>query len=81
MLQAMIRLTSVGDVKTFVGIARQYPFRISLKSGRYTVTGKSMMGIFCLDLTKVVYLEAETNDMAMMREFTHQLQPLIVKKT
>ena len=56
MLQAMIRLASVGDVKAFVRIARRYPFEISLQSGRYTVTGKSMMGIFSLDLSKPIDL-------------------------
>ena len=77
MLQAMIRLTSVGDVKAFVGIVRRYPFGISLQSGQYTVNGKSMMGIFSLDLSRALLLEADTDEAASDSELMRQLQPFM----
>lgn len=79
MLQTTIRLASIGDVKAFVNIARQYPFKIDLISGRYCVTGKSMMGIFCLDLSKDIFLEAYTDEETLEEEFLRQLQPFITK--
>ena len=77
MLQAMIRLASVGDVKAFVRIARRYPFEISLQSRRYTVTGKSMMGIFSLDLSGKILMLANTDDPALKSELLRQLKPFM----
>jgi len=79
MLQVMIRLASVGDVKTFVGIARQYPYEIRLRSDQYTVTAKSIMGIFSLDLSREVLLEANTDQSASDCDLMHELQPFVAK--
>ena len=77
MLQAMIRLASVGDVKTFVGIVRRYPFEINLQSGRYTVTGKSLREIFSLDLSGEILMQADTDESASKSELLRQLQPFM----
>ncbi len=51
-----ILLDSVEKVKKFVDLAAKIPCDIDLKSGRYTVDAKSIMGIFSLDLKKPLTL-------------------------
>lgn len=57
-----IMLGTINDVKEFVNIVSQYDFDIDLSSGKYVVDAKSIMGIFSLDLTKKIRLEAHTDD-------------------
>lgn len=45
-----IRLSTIEEVRNFVNIVSKYDFEIDLKSGRYVVDAKSIMGIFSLDL-------------------------------
>ncbi len=52
-----ILLDSVEKVKKFVNLAAAFPCDMDLKSGRYTVDAKSIMGIFSLDLSKPLKLE------------------------
>jgi phosphotransferase system HPr-like phosphotransfer protein len=40
----------------------RFEFDIDLKSGRYAVDAKSIMGIFSLDLSKPIELIAHTED-------------------
>ena len=57
-----IMLRSITDVKDFVNIVNKYEFDVDLSSGRYVVDAKSIMGIFSLDLSKPIKLEAHTDD-------------------
>ena len=56
-----IRLVTIADLYNFVAISGKYDFDIELKSGRYTVDGKSIMGMFCLDLREELELTAHTS--------------------
>lgn len=53
-----IMLKSINDVKDFVNIVNKYNFDVDLTSGRYIVDAKSIMGIFSLDLSKPIKVEA-----------------------
>ena len=44
-------------MKQFVNIASRYPYDIDLRVGRHVVDGKSILGIFSLDLSKPITLE------------------------
>lgn len=59
-----ILLKSIDDVKTFVNLTVRFPYDIDLSSNRYVVDGKSIMGIFSLDLSKpiAVTIHAEECD-------------------
>lgn len=57
-----IMLKSINDVKDFVNIVNRYDFDVDLSSGRYVVDAKSIMGIFSLDLSKPIKVEAHTED-------------------
>jgi len=54
MKQLLIRLATIEDIRKFVDITGAYNSAVELKSGNYTVDGKSIMGIFSLDLTKTM---------------------------
>ncbi len=57
-----ISLEMTQKVKEFVNITQEYPFEILLKSGRYVVDAKSILGIFSLDLSQPVTVEAYGDD-------------------
>lgn len=52
MEKIIINLNSVDKVKAFVNTVINYDGDVDLISGRYVVDGKSIMGIFSLDLSK-----------------------------
>ena len=51
-----IRLSTIADVRDFVNIVSGSDTEIDLHSGRYVVDGKSIMGIFSLDLLSPITL-------------------------
>lgn len=62
MKEFTVLLSSINDVKAFVNVVTKYDFEIDLTSGRYVVDAKSIMGIFSLDLTKPIKVEAHSDD-------------------
>ncbi|NMB95092.1 MAG: HPr family phosphocarrier protein [Clostridiaceae bacterium] len=70
-----IMLRSITDVKDFVNIVNKYDFDVDLSSGRYIVDAKSIMGIFSLDLSKPIKLEAYTDD---CENFCKEIEKFIV---
>lgn len=51
-----IKLTTIEDVYAFVRTLLAFDGEVDLESGRYKVDGRSLLGIFSLDLTKPVKL-------------------------
>ncbi len=70
-----IMLRSINDVKDFVNIVNRYDFDVDLTSGRYIVDAKSIMGIFSLDLSKPIKVEAHTDG---VDTFIKEVTPFIV---
>ena len=70
-----ISLKSITDVKDFVNIVNKYDFDIDLTSGRYVVDAKSIMGIFSLDLSKPIKVEAHADG---VEDFMKDVKPFIV---
>jgi len=62
MSKTTVSLQAINDVKEFVNIVMRYDFDIDLVSGRYAVDAKSIMGIFSLDLSKPIELNAHTDN-------------------
>ncbi len=71
-----IILNSINDVKEFVNIVSKYDFDIDLTSGRYVVDAKSIMGIFSLNLSKPIKVEAHCGDDST--KFMNDVQRFIV---
>ena len=70
-----IMLATINDVKAFVNTVMKYDFDVDLVSGRYAIDAKSIMGIFSLDLSKVIELQAHTDD---ADAFLAEIKPFIV---
>lgn len=51
-----ISLNSIDKVKSFVNDLSRFDSDFDLVSGRYVIDGKSIMGIFSLDLSKPIDL-------------------------
>lgn len=56
MKEVMVLIDSIDKVKEFAKKANKVDSDLLLKSGLYTVDGKSIMGIFSLDITKPLKL-------------------------
>ncbi|MBR2479012.1 MAG: HPr family phosphocarrier protein [Clostridia bacterium] len=57
-----IMLSTIADVRDFVNLVAAYDGDIDLISGRYIVDGKSIMGIFSLNLLDPITLQTEGPD-------------------
>lgn len=60
MIENKIFLQTLEDVKNFVKFAMGKDYSLDLKSGKYVVNAKSIMGIFSLDLTAPLTLVCNT---------------------
>lgn len=52
-----VKLDSIDKVKEFVRLITAFDNDFDLRSGRYTVDAKSILGIFSLDLSKPIELD------------------------
>lgn len=57
MYATKINLTNVDTIKKFVALTCKYDFPIILSSKNCVVNGRSIMGIFSLDLSKAIKIE------------------------
>ena len=62
MKSVSIILQEAQNIKSFVSIINKYPYDINLRSGRYVVDAKSILGIFSLDLSKPITMEIYSED-------------------
>ena len=70
-----IRLSTIEEVRNFVNIVSKYDSEIDLKSGRYVVDAKSIMGIFSLDLLNKIEVTVHSDACDALME---ELKPFIV---
>ena len=80
MVTTNIKLNSIKKAKDFAAKASMYNMDIDLKSGRYIIDGKSIMGIFSLDLRKPIEMtiNAEANS-DECKEFLKSIDEFICK--
>lgn len=62
MKSVTIKLATINDVKQFVSMVSKCDYDVDLISGRYAVDAKSIMGIFSLDISKPIRLDAHTDN-------------------
>lgn len=76
MVEAKIQLKEINDVYKLVNILIGFDGDVDLESGRYKVDGKSILGIFSLDLRqpiKLIYEGEKGQD-----ELLEKIKPFIV---
>ena len=71
-----ISLNSIDKVKSFVNDITKFEYDFDLVSGRYAIDAKSIMGIFSLDLSKPIQLNAHTDN---ADAFLKEIDKFIVK--
>lgn len=64
MKSVKIMFRGINDVRSFVSVAEKYEFEIDIVLDRYRVNGKSIMGIFSLDLSSELELVIHSDDCA-----------------
>ena len=73
-----IRLTMMTDhVKNFVRLVNRYPYDMDLRSGRYVVDAKSILGIFSIDLSKPIRMTIYSDE---CDDLLRELDDYIVKE-
>ena len=68
-----ITLPTVQDVKTFVQVSSKVSSDIDIVSGRYKIDGKSIMGMFSLDLSKPLTVEIVEKEPGDKKKFIDML--------
>jgi len=77
MASVNIRLKEINDVYKLVNILVGFDGDVDLESGRYKVDGKSILGIFSLDLREPIKLTYADDGSA--DELFEQIKPFIVE--
>lgn len=55
-------LNTIEKVKKFTDITNKFNCEVDVLQGKYIVDGRSIMGVFSLDLTKTAIVEIESDD-------------------
>ena len=55
-------LQMASQVKAFVSVVQKYSYEIDLRSDRYVVDAKSILGIVSLDLSKPIVVEIHSDN-------------------
>ena len=74
MKSVSVLLNTTDSVKSFVELLTKYDYEMDLRSGRYVVDAKSILGIFSLDLNHPVVLEIYADE---CDELLNKLKPFI----
>lgn len=62
MNQLKVNLSIINDISLFIQAATCVQEKMVLKSGRYTVDAKSIMGVYSLNLSEPVVVEIEADE-------------------
>ena len=68
MVKLTVKIVSMQDADKFNKICSKFDCDMDLQSGKYYVDAKSIMGIFSLDLSKPLVLNADTDDEKLVRD-------------
>ena len=73
-----IQLTSVSDTKAFVDAANRLDCDVDVICGRYLVDGKSIMGLFSIDLSEPIQVQVQGSQ-AQADIFKSSIEKFLVK--
>ena len=75
-LTFLVSLNSIDKVKKFTDIVNQAKYSdvvVTLSAGRYVIDGKSIMGIFSLNITELIYCELSSPNTKSMYDLQLEL--------
>ena len=76
-MKCKVALNSVNDVNSFVNITFRAEKDVDFHCGKYHIDGKSIMGIFSLELDKPIEVELDDHD---AEKLLGELQRFIVEE-
>ena len=62
-------LDNVNKVRDFVSTCSKFDFDVYMKSGRYIINAKSIMGVLSLNLSNPVDVKPDTTDISSAQRF------------
>lgn len=68
MVKLTVKIVSMQDADKFNKICSKFDCDMDLQSGKYYIDAKSIMGIFSLDLSRPLILNADTEDEQLVKE-------------
>ncbi len=71
-------ISTISDVKKFVHLNSQTVLNVDVGEGRYIVDGKSILGIFSLDLSAPVSITVESDNQQLIDEYFKSVDEFIV---
>ena len=78
MREFKVKLNEIDKVKAFVNTVSKYPFDIEIRSGRYIIDAKSIMGVFSINLSKPVKVCVNSGDKNAINKLEKELRKLNV---
>lgn len=77
MIEFLVKINSINDVKDFANLASKCQGSVDVMSGRYVVDGRSIMGMYSLNLSEPVKV---CIDGEISAEVNEQLSRFVVKQ-
>ena len=68
-----IKLTLISDIYDFLEIAQKHPAEVRLFQDNYSVDGKSILGVFALNLKEKFLCLTEDEDYSDFEEFVNKM--------
>lgn len=78
MCEVEIKLNTINDVKDLVTAVTGFSCDFEIISGRYVIDAKSIMGIFSLDLSKILILVIRSEDEKEIDKVKKEISRFIV---
>lgn len=72
--EVRVMLNTIQRVKQFVVVTEQFKSEIDVLSGRYVISGKSIMGIFSLNLLEPLLVRIITDDIEEIEGFNRVME-------
>ena len=71
--ESTVNLNTIDKVKAFCAVTTTFDGDVTLHSGKYIIDGKSIMGIFSLDLSKPIDIIVTTDNPSSFNTFMPEL--------
>ena len=68
-----IRFVLISDIYNFLDVAQKHSSEVRLFQGNYSVDGKSILGIFALNLRDKIWCVVEDGDYSGFEQFVNKL--------
>ena len=78
MKQYAVKFSSLSDVKYFVDVSTQFQCDVAVEAGKYLINGKSIMGLFSVEMNEEVTVSFFGNAQSAM-QFEEMLSKRILK--